>query len=276
MKKINLLVIGFLSGLIGLSSCLKGDTKTSGYVVGVIDYSPYGTTVVRTFTEYLYGPELSPLIASGEINPGDCYCFYYELDRGAKENSYVMIQANGYLTVSLTPYEKATIFQATSYLTDTSTVLPNEIPINNINVSGNDAISGLTHDYLFFTHSYRAPNNAEVIWDVSYYYYTPHTPIQQTGMWYYDIFFRARLAEEAGEGATFTSKTTFNAYRLEDFLARVASNEKERLNSIGSYNESSMFTLRLNFPYEINDSNITWRTETINIPVYLFDFYGSY
>ena len=274
MKKINLLVIGFLSGIIGLSSCLKGDTKTSGYVVGVIDFSPYGTTVVRTLTEYLYGPELAPLIASGELDYGDCYCFFYELDRGAKANSYAMIQANGYLTVSLTPYEKATMFEGTSYLTDTSTVLPNEITINSIDLTGNDAISGLTHDFLFFTHDYRAPANAEVIWDVSYYYYTPYTPVQQAGTWYYDVFFRARLATEAPEGATLTSQKTFNAYQLKDFLSTVATNEKERLDSNGSYTEASMFTLRLNFPYEINNSIITWKTETISIPVYLFDFYG--
>ena len=274
MKKINLLVIGFLSGIIGLSSCFKGDTKTSGYVVGVIDFSPYGTTVVRTLTDYLYGPEIISLITSGELDYGDCYCFFYKLDRGAKENSYAMIQANGYLTVSLTPYEKANVFEATAYLTDTSTVLPNEIPVTSIDMTGNDAISGLTHDFLFFTHEYRAPANAEVIWDVSYYYYTPHSPIQQDGTWYYDIFFRARLATEAAEGASLTTQKTFNAYQLKDFLSSIATNEKERLDSSGSYSESSMFNIRLNFPYEINNSQITWKTEKISIPVYLFDFYS--
>jgi hypothetical protein len=261
MKKFSLFLVVALFCAIGLTSCLEGENKSQGYGIGVLDYS-YTTPVMKTMYDNFYGPELVSLIAQGTIELGGCYYFQYTIDYDLPENSKEMVELNGYYTVSIAPLAEAERFYPTSYLTDTLTVLTNELPVTDILLS-EGGLFGYAENYLFVTHSVNHEKDLDVQWDMSYED-NDNVMTEENGKRQYNLFVRA-TSKTARDGSKATMEYPyFNAYYLRNFLETAARTEKDRLGA--SYNTSSTFTVKFNYVSGINeDSEITWQSKSVDM-----------
>jgi hypothetical protein len=261
MKKFNLFLIGALLCVIGLTSCLEGGNTTQGYALGVLDYSySYTTPVMKTSYGNYYGPELTSMISSGNLEIGNCYYFQYTIDFDLPENSQEMVQTNGYYTVSVYPIAEAEKYYPNYYLTDTSAVLPNELPVSDI--VSEDGPYGYAEDYLFITHVVNHLKDLDLHWDMSYND-GDDMITEESGKRHYNLFVRATASGDKDENKVTAEHLHFNAYYLRNFFESAARKEKDRLGS--SYNTSSTFTVKFNYVSEISDdSKITWKSESVD------------
>ncbi|MDR1114871.1 MAG: hypothetical protein LBL33_01715 [Tannerella sp.] len=262
MKKFNLFLVVALFCATGLTSCLEGENKSQGYDLGVLDYS-FTAPVMKTFSYAFYGPELVSLMAQGTLELGGCYYFQYTIDYDLPENSEEMVKLNGYYTVSIVPLAEAQRFYPNSYLTDTLTLLTNELPVADILLS-EGGLFGYAENYLFVTHSVNHEKDLDVQWDMSYED-NDNVMTEENGKRQYNLFVRATSKTARDESKAAMEYSHFNAYYLRDFLESAARTEKERLGS--SYNNtSSTFTVKFNYVSGINeDSEITWQSKSVDI-----------
>jgi hypothetical protein len=74
----------------------------------------------------------------------------------------------------------------------------------------------------------------------------------------------------SSDKTTTTEFMSLIAYNVNSYLKNVASKEKELLGS--SYNQTSTFTLRINYVSEIKDNDeLVWKSKEIASPIVLFE-----
>jgi hypothetical protein len=257
MKKISLLVSLTLC-IMGLTSCLgEGSSKVSGSAIGILTGSAmFQTPVLTTVSgDVVSSPQLELLIATGDIIPGYCYSFYYELDYDLPENSSASLQVNGYYTVTISEIQDFPTYFVNTYPEDTTTALPDEVPVSNGCSTAPHYING----YAFIQQAVNQPSDMVLNWKMSYDGNTLFDPVEENGTRYYDLFVRA-----IGTGGTKSKVETpyLNAYQMSNFFNLAAENEK-RLLGANYNNSSSTFSFRIFYVTEIKeDGTLTWQSYT--------------
>ncbi|MDR3250040.1 MAG: hypothetical protein LBT42_00035, partial [Tannerella sp.] len=254
MKKLSLFIVMTLMSVLWLTSCLEGSNVEQNVTIGVLDYGNTFEPVLKTNGGNVYSPNLNTLIALQEMEIGGCYYFQYSLDRDLPENSANAVTANGYFTVTLLSNpQKIPQYYLSSYLTDTASVLPDEIAV----LSGCDGMDYVERR-LIMQHTVSHPSDFELNWSLSYDHSTM-MPTEDNGQRYYDLFLRATVSKR-GDKTVASENTPVNAYNIDNYFEDVAYREKNLLGS--SYNSStSKFNLRINYAAEIDDNqNIIWKS----------------
>jgi hypothetical protein len=250
--------------VVSFTSCLESNNTMTAYYVGILDYSRnYTTPVMKTVYGDFYGPELNSLINSGDMDFGEGWYFQIIYDRDLPENSLEMVEINGYNTVSIYPMAKAVKYYATPYLTDTSEVMTNELPVSEILYYGYDALSGYAEGYLFLTHLVNHEAGSKLNWDISYDSNDMIT--EENGVRNYNLFIRAVKSVGGDDEKSGTNQYHFNTYQLRDFFDRAARNERDEVGI-----NATSFTIKFNYVSEIKESEIIWKNATMEMPVSLF------
>ena len=265
MKKIALSLIVTLLSVCCFTSCFDNTKRVSeGYTVGIVGTNSKNyVTVLKSTIGDVYSPSIDALVANGDMYFDNCYAFVYQMDLSLPENAYDVVEANGYSTISLLNYSRIPDFRMYSYLTDTSRVLNNEIALH----SAFGTID-FVEDFFFISHTIYQPSDMTVEWDLSY---SPEaiTPTEEYGIRNYDVFIRATKTNDGSQPKAYMEHLV--AYKIDRFFKDAALNEK---NSLGAnYNEqSSVFTVRFNFPSEVDENNqtIRWQRTTLGFPIASF------
>ncbi|MDR0699934.1 MAG: hypothetical protein LBG28_12100 [Tannerella sp.] len=261
MKKLTLFLLITLVAVVSFTSCLEGDNTSTTYSVGVLDYSRnYTTPVMKTLSGDFYGPELNALITSGNMEVGECWYFQITYNSDLPENSPEMVEINGYYTVSIYPIAKADKYYAAPYLTDTSEVMTNELPVSEILY--NNALVGYAEGYLFITHVVNHEADLRLDWNISYD--SDDMITEENGVRNYNLFIRAVKSTTGDDGKSGTNQSHFNAYQLKDFLDKAARNERDEAGI------NATITIKFNYVSEIKESEIIWKSTTAGVPAALF------
>ena len=258
MKKVSLFLIVSLFSVFFLTSCLDSSNVSEGTAVGVLDYNNRGSLIIKSSVGDVSATNLETLVLNGTMSTYDCYIFAYRHDADLPENSPTMVEANGFSTISLLGFEDVPKYYMSSNLTDTSTVITDEVPVVDIYESGNPFIS----DYYFISHIVNHPSDQKLAWNMSYDQDNLSTEVG--GSRYYDIFIRA-IKSGSSEKTSTQNVAHLNAYNIGGYMEGIAYREKSALG--GSYNpSSSRITLRFNYVSAIDEANnnITWRTKIVS------------
>ena len=257
MKNFSLFLCASLLSVLCLSSCMKIGSVTDGQAVGVATYG-YNNKLILNST---VGPVSAANLESLGYTAGSCYWFFYSHDADLPENSQNVINANGFVTVSILDSEEIPKFFLYSSLSDTSAVMPDEIAI----ISPFDNNPSYIDSHLFMTQAVNMPNDIQLQWNMSY---SPGTmmPTEIEGSRYYDIFIRATKKNESTKTASLVQ--CLNAYYIGGYLQNAAQTEKSILGN--NYNAStSTFKLRFNYASDINaeTQKITWRSKVTDVAI---------
>ena len=261
MKRISYLLIGFVFCIANLTSCIEGGNVVEEVDYGVLEYNSKNAAVVlKTAQGNLYSAQMQNLYNLLEMNVGECYIILYNLNYDLPENAKNVVEQNGYYTVTLKDYAKLPQFYLSSYLTDITRILPNEVAVSK-GFNGGNAFSG----YFFMSHTLSLPEDSEVNWNLSYDVESM-MPTIENGKRYYDLYVRA-IETKKGDKAKINQEH-FNAYYVDDYLSRAASNERSILGSDYSQN-SSKFSVRIFYASNIDleSERITWQKDEIEIYV---------
>ena len=247
MKKISGLqyVVLFFSSLLMVSSCMTGEggNKWSGPAFGVVGISN------KTFENVLEIDESTSLynIRFANKYPGDCFYVYIELDYDAPENSYENVTAKGYFTVNIVDMDDVAEGRVSYSLTDTSQVLPNEVPLLEGILEGE--IYNYVKGLVFFASGIEMPSDQQMTWGLSYN--SLDIVKEEGGLRYYDVFLRATVRSAGSKSPE--KRGVVNAFNLKSYLEMVAQREK----TLGSAN----FKLRINYASDIKNETITWKQQ---------------
>jgi hypothetical protein len=206
---------------------------------------------VLTTGDIVSSPQISQWMEEGQMDMNNCYWLSYEANYDLPENSGALLQANGYFTITITDYDQLSKYNVTSSLTDTTTVLADELPIVN-----GCYTSGAATDYFIVQQIVRQPSDMQLNWEMSYDYATLTNPKTENGTRYYDLYVRATKKTDGTKPAA--DMLYVNAYYLPNFMSTAAETEKTLLG--GAYSStSSTFKVRVNYVTAIKDSVITWQ-----------------
>lgn len=248
MKK---LILGSLLavGTLFITSCLDGGSnEQSGMAYGVIGHSEktYQTIIKSTF-----GPCYSPNIANDpNISPNDCCAFSFSIDYDLPENSNEAVVANGYYTVAVTQYSPVDRYQVAPYLTDTATILQDEMTVNSVDFSG----LALVEDMIFIpTYHEGVLQDQKQRFELSYD--SNQEPESIGGENVYNLYLRVVKTAD-GKGAT-QSVGMLNAFNIEYFLSSFGQKEKAAGNKVLGF--------KFNFAKEIDEekAEIKWATSQV-------------
>jgi len=262
MKNFGLFLIGLVFSVISMTSCMEGGNREDRYAYGVLDYSSKSLyPLLKSSDGALFSSSIVAAFSAGDINVGDCLYVFYRIDYDLPENSTAVVNSNGYYTVTLLDYIKIPKYYAYSFLTDTSSILPNEMPVSKVFNSG-DVLEG----YFFISHTVNHPEDWEVSWNMSYDYATM-LPTEENGKRYYDLFIRATVKKQ-GEKTSKVDVPYFNAYQIDNYMVNAALNEKSFLGS-NYVSSSSTFTVRFNYvsSLDVLTNSITWNSHQIEVPI---------
>jgi hypothetical protein len=272
MKETSFFISAMLLCIMGLTSCLEGDNKRTGSAYGVLTRGSNGVTLVLNSTIPEIGPVSSPQltewVSTGQMESGKCYSFKYEIDLGLSENSYTSLYVNGYATVSIIEFSEISTYHVEPYLTDTATVLENEVPVSNGFVTSASAYAA---GYMYVQQTVNQPEDQQLEWSMSYDYNTIYNPTVVNGVRYYDLFVRAR---KVAEGTKSNKDMSYlNAYHMSDntsnFFNQIAESEKAYLGENYDYS-SSTFKFRVFYVRELNDGVLTWQSAMQEAYIVLF------
>ncbi len=257
MKK---LVFGgfFAACVMLLASCLDGgNNERTDIEIGIVDYykSP-GKVLLRvnegdSYDSYLYSPQMQ----NSGYEPGDIIYFQYHINFDSDEN--VAAQTNGYWTVTINQSLAATKYDNIPYLTDTATILSNEIPISELRADK------YIQDYFVLTSFH-----GEVMTDQKRRYQLSYDAnqevITENDKRIYNLFMRA-VETDKGKAPT-SNQASLIAFNFESFLRNAIIAEKNegkkevniRINYITSFNKDTTAIEKwnkLDFGYLIPEDN---------------------
>ena len=247
MKKLGLFLIVSLFSVC-LTSCLNSDSTFEDDAIGVMTYGSKGNSIViKTWGgDILGGPSINALYMNGDMTTDGCYYFRYLFDRDLPENHLDVVAANGFTTVSILGYQEIDKYYMSYSLTDTSTVMPEEVPI----VDGCYNIRAYINKNLFLTHTANQPTDLSLYWDMSYDANTMMPTIVDAER-LYDIYIRARKTNSSSNSKV--NLSYINAYYVSNYLENAAIREKE-LNP-----SATELIMRFNYVASIDENDkITW------------------
>lgn len=263
MKKIGLLLSGLCMSVVFLTSCLKGNSIWEGDLYGVISFNGFRYLFVSSSGSF-YSPNLEDIYINGQ----NCYKIHCKIDAGAPENSYRVVQANGYMKMTYINHERIPDFEISySSQGNSSYMLANEVPISKVS-EGYDYSSG----YLFLKQLINIPDDWELNWIMNY---DPATFTPSENSIYYNLY--VRVTAISSEKTQNNSRTCYNAYNMRNMLSDAANNEKEKLGT--AFNETSKITLKINYVSSVDETSntVSWSYELVEIPLlFILMFEASY
>ena len=132
MKRVVSYLAGLCLSVVCLTSCMEGSNVWEGVVFGVLDMSTKTfQPIIKTSSGDLYAHNLETIISNshGDVKLGDCMALYIRIDSDIPENSPSAVAASGYQTVTILQYGTIPKYGMNYSFTDTTTVLPNEVPV---------------------------------------------------------------------------------------------------------------------------------------------------
>ena len=245
MKKFKTLgVTALIAGMISLTSCLDGGTNTqTGYSFG---YSTFNLDAGALVVEDDFGTVVS---SSGfSALKGNEYVMYsYEVDWESQKSS-------SYINVTCTGLEKIPEMYTKSFLTDTTTLLDNEMPISAVSAMMYSYAYVLTankHAFITTTHN-NVPSDINMDYDFSWDYNAGPTELEG-GVRVYEFYLRAMKVANGEKVETDTS--IMNAFDLTDFLRTARSVE----NSAGN----SVVNIRIHYISDLSGEEPMWKTSDV-------------
>ncbi len=246
MKK--LVLGGFLiASIMMLTSCLDGDNnnRTEGTILGVVG------THETTFRNVLYtGDYVLPYYTgdfASKINPGECYMLHVIMRGEDNPDPFTA----GYYNVTVSNYERVETTLSKSTLTDTTTILTDEMAT--INMGVNNYAKG--HLFISSYHD-NVGDKQENLYDLSYN--VDQTPVEENGKSVYNLFYRVAKTKE-GSSPTGKFETMRAFQRVNWLFDHVANTEKGKgkekyyfkINYIKSFNKDSVPTWGTTEVYEM-------------------------
>ena len=262
MKRNVFYLIVALFSVFCITSCINGDNTQEGQAIGVMGYNNFTPVMNSTFGP-VYSPTMSNLVDKGELKMNGCYFFTYTYNGDLPENAQSVVNANKYYTITLNSFEEIPSYNISSYLTDTSKVMNDEVAISKV-YDGSDYFEG----YLFITQTVEQPSDLQLNWEMSFDY-NEMMPSVEDNKNYYDVFVRATKKNNGDKSVV--NMNYLNAYYMKSYLRDAANREKALLGS--SYSEtSSKFTLRFFYVSAIDKDTqeITWKNHSIEVLISLF------
>ena len=177
----------------------------------------------------------------------DCFWVSYILDYDREENNGEKLAANGYYTVSITDKTDVDLWRMSSYFSDPSEPLYDEVEIYDPMWEGDYAyIKGK----LFMFSLINIPSDQNMNWELSYD--QDNLSTDEYTQSFYNVYLRAT---KRNEGIRSKSIVTIpNAFDVNDYMRMVATKEKE----LGK----SVLRLRVHYPSAISESGqITWASK---------------
>ena len=222
------------------TSCLgDGENNSSGYVLGVVefDYTTLSNMIYFSDSDYpMYiGSDYSSSIQSGE-------CCYLEYTLYGENNPDVY--NTGYYVVAPSGYSVIPQYSLSSTLTDTTTVLEDELVTNT--VLAYNYVKG----YLFLSSTHdNVGDGQENDFDLSYNYNME--PDVENGNNVYNLYLRVRKTKDGTSPTTTTE--LLKTYYIKYFIDNITALEKNKGNS-------SIY-FRIKYVTKFGDESIsTWST----------------
>jgi len=254
MKKWSLILTSAVLWITAMSvctSCLDGGKNTrSDYTIGIVRFD------TKTFRNVLDIPDSQGTVAFyspafENMQEGACCYVLFELDLNAPENDPTVLQANGYYTVVISYKEEIDRYSMSSYLTDTTTALPDETAI----VSPVYSVLGYMNGVLFVIHQLKKPSDQRTSWNLSYD--PQNMMLDESGKHVYNVYLRATVRIPSTKSPEDSSELC--AYDMKYFMESVAQKEKDA--------GSSTFYIRYNYASEITDEAVTWSSSDLIVGV---------
>ena len=247
----------------------SGTSVETGSAYGVLALSSnsmgfvLNSTLSSTLGMPIASPQIAQWVAENKMHLNGCYLFNYEIDYALPGNAPAVVQANGYYVVTIMAFQELAEYDVKSALTDTTTVLPDEVPV----LSGFFGTPAYVEGYLLVEQIVNQPSDMQLDWDMSYDNSSLTNPREEDGVRYYDLFVRAVKTTDGTK--TPENVSYLNAYRLSSFLQSAAEAEKAALGS--SYSDAgSTFSVRFNYAKEIEEGVVTWQNAVQKMPVASF------
>ncbi|MBQ4161411.1 MAG: hypothetical protein IJD84_00725 [Parabacteroides sp.] len=247
MKKLKIVGMAVLTaGLISLTSCLgDGSNTQTGVSLG---YSTINLDALAYAVEDDFGTVVVADAFEKQLKGNEYVMYSYEVD-WAKQSS------EKYIYVNVTGLEKLPEVSSKMSITDTTSVLPNELPIEVIELAMYNYMYILTANRHAFLTAYHknVPSDIETDYDLSYD--IDANPVEISGVRVYDLYLRAVKITDGKKVATDTP--IMCAYDLKEFLRRKREVEK----SAGKTNVN----VRFNYVSSITDSgSMTWKKSDVH------------
>jgi hypothetical protein len=230
------------------TSCLEGGKNSwSEYTIGIVRLD------TKTFRNVLDVPGAITLYspAFDNMKEGACCYVLYEIDMNAPENDPAVLQANGYYTVVISFKEEVDRYMMSGALTDTATVLTDEIPL----VEPLYGTLGYLNGILFIAHQLKTPEDQKNSWQLSYD--SQNMMQDENGRHIYNVYLRATVKVSSSKSPIDVSELC--AYDMKYFMESAAQKE----NSAGS----STFYVRFNYASEIKGDALTWKQSDMTVNV---------
>jgi hypothetical protein len=217
-----------------LTSCLEGgSSEQKGTVLAVVDTHEASLRNIL----YWYDGQLPyyPGELASRIMPGESYVIEFTLRSEDNPDPYSV----GYANIIVTGYERVEDGVVRHSLTDTATVLENELPALNID------IEHYVKGHLFLsTYHENMPDKQENAYELSYN--REQTPVEENGRVVYDLFLRVTKTKDGSNPSS--DRRLLRAYpNVDIFMNHISAIEKEkgksqyyfRVNYIRSFGEDS-------------------------------------
>lgn len=245
MKKLKISAMAVLTaGLISLTSCLgDGTNKQTGHSFG---YATINLDALAYAVEDDFGTVVVADAFEKQLKGNEYVMYGYEVDWNAQTS-------NKYIYVIATGLEKIPEVLSKSSITDTTTLLTNEIPIEYVDFSMynyNYVLTANRHAFITTAHK-NVPSDIETSYDFSYD--RSASPVVINGMRVYDLYIRAVKIADGKKVETDTP--ILGAYDMKDFLRSRRETEKNAGNT--------SVNVRVNFINSIKDGVTTWKTSNI-------------
>lgn len=251
MKKLKFLGLAAIAaGMVSLTSCLDGGGNSStGGGFGVVDFDldAMGNVVKDDYGTKVYSTGFA------NLNPGEYVMYYCSIDWDAQPSSKYITASVGQGQVA--KFDK---WSTDSYITDTASVLPNEIamskvgfvqtPINNV------PYVLRANSHVFVTSTLKnMPSDQVISYDLSYD--GALEPVQVEGVNVYDFYLRAT---KVGEGKkTEQDIPVVNVFDFNSFLNRAISKERAA--------GAKVVNVRLNYIKEFSKDSTSWEWDKSDI-----------
>ncbi|MDR1336141.1 MAG: hypothetical protein LBK22_04845 [Tannerella sp.] len=250
MKKWNLKrmsAVLCISAMTLFTSCLEGGRNTiSNTMIGIVRFdTKTSKNVLDIYGATFYAPQFDTM------QEGTCCIVVYELDFNAPENDPAMLQEHGYYTVTISYKEDIDRYSLLSALTDTATVLPDEIAVTD----PTNSYLGYLNGILFMAHKLKKGSDQREIWNISY---DPRVTVtEESGRQIVSVYLRSTVRVSSIK----TQEEGYDlcAYEMKYFMESSATTAK----SAGH----TSFYIRFHYVSEIKDDVMTWQYKDQEIKV---------
>lgn len=260
MKKLKFLGLAAIAaGMVSLTSCLDGGgNKTSGGAFGYADFSMEAGGIVATDD---YGSVIAASAFNTQLTGGEYISYFASIDYDAQTSTK-------YTTAVVSDIRKYPEYHTNPYLTDTVSLLNNEITINQIAVQplgnmGSSTIYAFTaNKHIFMSAGHKnIPSDMKVRYDLSYERGTE--PVEVEGKNVYDLYLRAVKTADGDD--TKSDRGIVGAYGLSEFLNYAINAEKS--------SGKSDVNVRINYINEFSKDSTSWNWATSDIYTFVIAYY---